>query len=111
MRRIFAFLSFFFLSVFYKVNSAQAQQLSNPLQTDSPQVFIGQVINATLGIVGSLALLMFVYGGFTWMIASGNAEKVEKGKNILFWATAGLVIIFTSYAIVNFVIFEFIGAE
>jgi len=68
------------------------------------QILIGKVINATLGIVGSLALLMFIYGGFTWMMASGNQQAVQKGKDILTWATVGLVVIFASYALVNFVL-------
>jgi hypothetical protein len=80
-------------------------ELTNPLGkgTTVPSL-IGRVINAALGIVGSLALLMFVYGGFTWMLSGGNSSAVEKGKNILIWATLGLVIIFVSYALVNFII-------
>ena len=67
-------------------------------------VLIGQIINAVLGIVGSLALVMFIYGGLTWMLAAGNSEKVTKGKNILVWAAVGLIVIFSSYAIVKFVL-------
>ena len=78
----------------------------NPLKgIDTPQQLIGKVINAILGIVGSLALVMFIYGGLTWMLAAGNSQSVDKGKSILIWATIGLVVIFSSYALVNFVIF------
>ncbi|MBU2474388.1 pilin [Patescibacteria group bacterium] len=84
--------------------------LNNPLKTDSPQALIGKIINAALGIVGSLALVMFIYGGFMWMMAGGNAERVQKGKDTLVWAALGLVIIFSSYALVRFVL-KAIGAE
>ncbi|PLX20284.1 hypothetical protein C0584_06080 [Candidatus Parcubacteria bacterium] len=77
--------------------------IDNPIDATSPEQFIGNVINAVLGISGSLALLMFVYGGFTWMLSGGSPEKVSKGKNTLVWATIGLVVIFSSYALVNFV--------
>jgi len=84
--------------------------LSNPLDTAaSIPGIIGKVINAALGIVGSLALIMFIYGGITWMTAAGNEQNVTKGKNIIIWATLGLVIIFSSYAIVRFVL-QAIGA-
>lgn len=83
--------------------------LSNPLGTASIPGIIGKVINAALGIVGSLALIMFIYGGITWMTAAGNEQNVTKGKNIIIWATLGLVIIFSSYAIVRFVL-QAIGA-
>jgi hypothetical protein len=77
--------------------------LEDPLGNKTPQTLIGQVINAALGVVGSLALAMFIFGGFTWMLSAGNSQAVEKGKNILIWATIGLIVIFTSYALVNFV--------
>lgn len=83
---------------------ATSVSLSNPLDTASIPGIIGKVINAALGIVGSLALIMFIYGGITWMTAAGNEQNVTKGKNIIIWATLGLVVIFSSYAIVRFVL-------
>lgn len=70
---------------------------------DLPSI-IGRVIRGLLGIVGTIALLMFVYGGFTWMTAGGEPEKIKKAKGILVWSTLGLVVIFSSYVIVNFII-------
>ena len=77
---------------------------STPGHPISIPTMIGKVISAALGIVGSLALLMFIFGGFTWMLSAGSAEKVKKGKDIMIWAAIGLVIIFTSYTLVSFVI-------
>ena len=88
-------------------------QLCNPLTGEAENIeiptLLGKIIKAVLGIVGSLALVMFIYGGVTWMLAAGNAERVTKGKNILIWATIGLVVIFSAYALVTF-IFKGIGA-
>jgi len=56
-----------------------------------------------------LALVMFIYGGIIWMTSSGNAEQVTKGKNIIIWATIGLVVIFSAYALVNFVLTKALG--
>lgn len=90
--------------------------LNNPLTGQQGDVpggipgLIGRVINGVLGIVGSLALLMFIYGGLLWMTSAGNDEKVKQGKDVLIWATLGLLIIFASYALVNFIIFKGIGA-
>lgn len=78
--------------------------LTNPMGTSDPDIIIGKIIGAILGVVGSLALVMFIYGGFTWMTAAGSSEKVKKGKDILIWAVLGLVVIFASYAIVRFVL-------
>jgi hypothetical protein len=75
--------------------------LENPLDSDAPTV-IGRVIDAILGLVGSLALIMFIYGGLIWMTAAGNDQKVTKGKNIVLWAALGLVVVFSAYALVKF---------
>ncbi|MBU1663744.1 pilin, partial [Patescibacteria group bacterium] len=81
--------------------------LPNPIGSiagTSIPTLLGNIIKSVLGVVGSLALVMFIYGGITWMLSGGNQEQVTKGKNILIWATIGIVIIFTSYALVKFVL-------
>ena len=78
--------------------------LVNPLATSDVRVIMGTLIKAALGLSGSIALLMFILGGFLWLTAGGNAEKIEKGKQVLIWATIGLVVIFFAYTIVNAVI-------
>lgn len=87
--------------------SSGSVSLTNPLDgVDTPQKLIGKIISAVLGIVGSLALLMFIYGGLIWMTAAGNEKKVSQGTDILMWATIGLVVIFISYAAVRFLLGE-----
>lgn len=61
------------------------------------------VANWILGIVGSLALLFFIYGGLTMIISGGKSEAVQKAKTILTNAIIGLIIVFTSWVIINFV--------
>jgi len=78
--------------------------LQNPIKANSIPDLIGMVINSVLGIVGSLALLMFVFGGLTWMTSSGSQEKVKKGKDILIWSALGLVIVFGAYGITRIII-------
>ncbi|MDX9893475.1 MAG: pilin [Patescibacteria group bacterium] len=84
--------------------------LDNPLPTADPRVIIGNVIRAMLGLVGSLALAVFVLGGFTWVTSAGNEEKIKKGKDMIMWAVFGLAVIFMSYAIVSFVISTLAGS-
>jgi hypothetical protein len=81
--------------------SSSCQELGNCELSDFLKVGIW-VTQFILGIVGSLALLMFIYGGFTWLISAGNPKSVETGKNIIIGAVAGLALVFCSYIIISF---------
>lgn len=78
--------------------------LTNPIGTTSVPEVVGRVINAGLGVIGSITLLVFIYGGLLWLTSGGEAEKVEKGKESMKWAAIGVIIVFSSYALVKFVI-------
>jgi hypothetical protein len=92
----------------------EAVCLDNPLGNSeaarSPQILIGNIIRSVLGVIGSLALVMFIYGGITWMLSGGSLFKIIRGKRILIWATLGLMIIFSAYALVRFVITTVAGS-
>ncbi len=60
---------------------------------------LSNALNVTLGMLGVIALLAFIWAGFTWMTSGGDAGKITKAKKTMIWAVAGLVIIFASYSI------------
>ena len=55
-----------------------------------------------LGIVGSVVLLMFVYGGFMLLISQGDSGKITTAKNIISSAVIGLIIVFGSFAFIQY---------
>lgn len=69
---------------------------------DDLVVLAVKIANLILGIVGSLALLFFIYGGFTFILSGGKAETISRGKLILTNAIIGLIIVFASYLIIQF---------
>ena len=81
-------------------------ELDPPVSGTFPQV-IGKVIKAFLGIVGTISLVMFVYGGITILTAAGRGPQITKGRNTLIWASLGIIIVFASYAILKFVFSAF----
>lgn len=68
------------------------------------QQIIGRGISVVLGIMGSIALAMFFYGGYLWLISGGSSDKIKKGKETLIWATIGLAVILGSGILVRSVI-------
>jgi hypothetical protein len=75
----------------------------NNLSVDSVPKLIGNIIEKLMGVMGSIALAMFVYGGVLWMISAGNSEKSKKGMQIIVWSALGIMVILASYVIVGFV--------
>lgn len=75
----------------------------NPLGPITIQQYLGRIIKLALGVIGSIAFVMFIYGGVMWMAAGGNSEREGKAFKTLFWAGMGVVVILASYALVDFV--------
>lgn len=73
----------------------------SPVGDISVTGFISRLISFALGIVGAILLATFVYGGGSWMIAGGDAKKVEAAKATLKNAVIGMVIVALSYTIVT----------
>ncbi len=76
----------------------------NQLPGVSPQQLIGRVIKTAMGVIGTIALLILVYAGILWMVATGNAQRENEAKEIMYWGALGVIIILGSYAIVQFII-------
>jgi hypothetical protein len=75
-----------------------------PLGNISLPQLIARVIKQVLSIVGALTLLIFVWGGMSWMLAAGAPDKIAAAKKMIVAAISGLAAIFLSYAILNFIL-------
>ncbi|MBI4426803.1 MAG: Ig-like domain-containing protein [Candidatus Kerfeldbacteria bacterium] len=62
------------------------------------------VIRWVLGILALVAVSYIIYGGFIWLTAAGNPERIQKAKRIIINAVIGLVIVLLAFAIVSFVV-------
>lgn len=64
--------------------------------------FIGLLINALLGFLGVLFMILIIYAGYLWMTARGNEDQVNRSQTILRNSVIGMVIVSAAYAIVLF---------
>lgn len=65
---------------------------------------IAQIINIILGFLGIIAVIIILAGGFKWMTAGGNEDKVAESRKMIVQGVIGLVVIFAAWAIASFVI-------
>lgn len=63
-----------------------------------------QVTNWFSIIVGAIAIIMIIYGGFRYITSGGDSGKVGNAKNTLIYAIIGLIIVALAQIIVRFVI-------
>ena len=71
-----------------------------PTEVNFGKIFTA-AINWFLGLVGLIAVLMLIIGGFRILMSGGNQESVTKGKNTILYAIVGIIVIIFSYAIVH----------
>lgn len=57
-----------------------------------------------LGLLALIAVIMILYGGFVWLTAGGNEEKVATAKKVISAAVIGLVVVLISWAIAIFAV-------
>jgi hypothetical protein len=65
---------------------------------------IGGIIQAALGLLGIVLVVIIIYAGYLWMTAAGDDAKVTKAKKMIANAVIGMILIFAAYAITGFVI-------
>ena len=64
---------------------------------------VGSLVNQLIGVVGGLALLVFLWGLAKFIFHVGGDEKaVEEGKRVMKW---GLLALFVGFSVWGIVIF------
>lgn len=58
-----------------------------------------------------IALLYLLWGGFKWITSGGDTKGVEGARSHIIAAIIGLIVIFLSYLILNFVIKILTGSD
>ena len=121
---------FFVVSTSFIVASALAVASSTPANAligglrngieaartpDMPTQILGDggifatAVNFLLFLVGAVAVIMIIFGGFRYIISGGDSGAVTNAKNTILYAVIGLIIASLAYAIIDFVLETLIG--
>lgn len=65
---------------------------------------ITNVINIFSVIVGIVAVIMLIFGGFRYVTSGGDSGNIGNAKNTILYAIVGLVIVAIAQAVVQFVL-------
>jgi len=76
------------------------------LGTLTPDVVVLRIVQLVLTLVGLIAVVMILWGGFMWLFSAGSSERLRHARDILVAAITGLAIIMAAYGIVSYVFNE-----
>jgi hypothetical protein len=65
---------------------------------------LGNVINLLSLVVGIVAVIMIIIGGFRYITSGGDSNGISSAKNTILYAIVGLVIAVLAQIIVRFVL-------
>lgn len=72
--------------------------------TDRINKIVTQVVNIFSIVVGIVAVIMIIVGGFKYITSGGDSNSITSAKNTIIYALIGLVIVALSQFIVQFVL-------
>lgn len=76
---------------------------------DEVNSLITTVINIFSAIVGVVAVIMIVYGGFKYITSGGDSGKITSAQQSIIYAIVGLIIVALAQVVVRFVLFRAVG--
>lgn len=87
-----------------ELNTGIGYATNTGLGNADPRDIAAQVINILLGFLGIIAVVIILIGGFKWMTAGGNEDKVAEAKKLLAAGAIGLIIVFMAYGLAQYVL-------
>ncbi len=67
------------------------------------------ITNILIFIVGAISVIMLVIGGVRYTISGGDSSAITSAKNTILYAIVGIIVSILAFAIVNFVINQFVN--
>lgn len=71
---------------------------------------VARIIKVAMSLLGIVAVVIVLIGGFKWMTAGGNDDQVGEAKKWIFSGVIGLAIVLSAYALASFVINQLVTA-
>lgn len=89
------------LAISSLVDTSDPAYATGNYKLESVREYAIYIMKIILGLVGSLSLLAFVYGGVMFLTSAGSSKQVEDGINAIKAAVIGLLLTFASVLIIN----------
>jgi len=85
-------------------DAGNSAQYNTTVGIEDYYTLVGRFISFFLSIIGIIFVCLFVYAGYTWLMARDNAQSVDKAKALMQNSVIGLLITLSAYSIAWFVL-------
>ena len=72
---------------------------SDPARLDQLPDYFGNILTAMIPLIGMLAFIMILVGGFKILTSGGDPKGLQGGKQTIGWAVGGLVLAIVSWLV------------
>ena len=103
MKLRFTSLTTFLYLIPVFVYGGPSERLNNPLSLDSIDALLIALVRMVQIISTPIVLFFFIYGGFLFVTARGNAESLDRAKKALIYAIIGGVVIAGAEVLVDII--------
>ncbi|MSR89709.1 hypothetical protein EXS53_02160 [Patescibacteria group bacterium] len=93
------------------IGTSNSPNDSNLTSTSAAKPLIDFIANIMVGLFGSIIVLIIIASGVQIAASGGNEEAVKKGKENIFKAVTGLVLLISFRAIIEIINSLFIGVD
>ncbi len=81
-----------------------AEEISGGLSQDALTASISNIVNILIFVIGMVAVIMLIVGGFRYVFSQGNEKAVQGAKDTILYSIIGIIVAVLAFAIVNFVL-------
>ena len=85
-------------------NGSVCQPANTSTGTQKIQDIVTVIVNIFSVIVGIVAVIMIIWGGFKYITSGGDSGNITSAKNTIIYAIIGLVVVALAQFIVQFVL-------
>ncbi|PID31340.1 hypothetical protein CR983_01625 [Candidatus Saccharibacteria bacterium] len=95
------------VNVFDECRGNSGSEVCSAAGSDDASSMMENIVRALIFLVGGVAVIMIVIGGFRYVTSSGDQTRVTAAKNTVLYSVIGLMVALLAYGIVEFVIDAF----
>lgn len=80
------------------------EKIDGDVSGDNLPKTLQNIINTLLFFAGIAAVIIIIVGGLRFVTSEGDSNSTNRAKHTVIYASIGLVVVASSYALINFIL-------